>query len=185
MLEKLLTQRYTIATLWIVFLANGFALFSLGSYPQLKLLFEGKEFPEEIPLADWDYQTEFLKKIGEKGVEMYTTFQYLDFFNAALLGITVAATMYYALHIIEAPKWLNGIWFLPLAGGLADIVENAVMLFNLGGYPPELNKTLSLVYSWVGIAKFTLVSLSFLLLLGIVFLSILMFFRKRAGSGKV
>ena len=182
MLERLLAQRYTIATLWIVFLGNGISLFNLGSYPFVKDLFDGKEFPEEMPLADWTYQNEFLTKIGENGVAAYTLFQYLDFINAILLGVTIAATIYFALSVIEAPNWSRGVWYLPLFAAIADIAENVVMLVNLSNFPPELNQTLSAVYAWVGIAKFTLVSLSFLILLVVVFVSVFVFMRRR-GRG--
>lgn len=164
MIRKLFGNRNVVGGLWIAFLAYGIYLFNFSYYPHLRMLSGGMAPPEELFGANQDYQVLFLERIGEAGLAMYRNFILLDFVNAILLGLVLCSTFYLFLVKLEAAKAFFALAALPLATALLDIAENVVMLLNLT-HAPDLDTSLSSIFTALTQAKLILGTLSFLVLL--------------------
>lgn len=177
MIKKILANGYTVVGLWAAFFGYGLYLFNYGGYPRIKLL-SGMDLPEEIFGASWDYQVLFLDRIGEEGVRLYLSFQWLDFLNAILLGLVLASTIYLLLVKLDAPRVVYFVVLLPFATALFDLLENGVMIANLG-YLPDLGKGLASTFQFLTQAKFLFGTLSFFVLFAAIIAMAVSFILRR------
>ena len=181
MVNRVLGNVYTVAGLWVAFLAYGIFLFNYGLYPAVKKLSNQMDLPEELYGPTLDYQAIFLERLGEQGIEQYASFQWFDFLNAILLGLVVSSTIFLIIEKLELHRNTFYLAALPIVTAVADILENIVMLQNLRNLP-ELEAGLASVYSFLTQAKFITGTISFFLLVTMIVVFAVRVIGKRIGK---
>lgn len=130
-----------IVLTWAVFLSFGIFLFQFSLFPELKVLSENADLPEERFGFSSDYIYGFLDKIGEPGRSLYFSFQLLDYVNALLLGLAVFGTLYYFLGRITKKRLARVILTFPVLAAVFDLFENSLICYLLSFFPDRSDST--------------------------------------------
>lgn len=121
------------AVLW---LGLGAMVVWLGPYGQLSTLVPEQAPPEERFGGTGAAVTAYLEALGPGGRELYRQSQLLDFLNPLLLaGAAVLIVCWGLRRTWPTRPGLRYMGLVPVAAGVADAVENVLMLSTLGAFP--------------------------------------------------
>lgn len=145
-LQKLATGRVVVGSL-VVWLTYATLFFAWGSYAALKHAGGGPLLEETFGYSATDVQ-KWLELVGEAGRKSYHTFQLLDGLNASLMTIALTLSLAFALgRLVSARSPLQLLSYLPVLAGVADLLENSLLVAALSSFPSETTAAGSLVGS--------------------------------------
>ena len=119
-----------------VFMLGGFALFSMGPYPQLKADLDQAPFPEEAVSSAADLGA-FLSALDPEGRDLYHRVQIWDLLNPVLLAVLGSTLVAWMLRLATEVGWRPFILIVPIVAPVADLVENGIILAALRAFPAE------------------------------------------------
>lgn len=173
-IQHLSTGRRVLHSLALLLVAGG-ALFRFGPYGDVKAAAGGVVLPEETITRPTELAS-FLTDLGEAGRATYATFQFWDLLNPILIGLFSVATIGWLIRMSRLSRGRVVALAVALIAPLADLGENAVLLWAIGAFPtsPEIAGLLPLFSG----AKFAGLGATFVL--G-VSLAILALARRQSG----
>ena len=128
-------RNVTIA--FVLWLAYSLLLFNTGPYPSLQATVDGPLLEARFGYSQADASEQF-RILEEDGRDTYRNFQLLDLLNAVLTATTLTLLLAFALsRLFAAGNPVGLLVFLPILGGILELLENALLLLLVSAFPSE------------------------------------------------